>query len=153
MRYIGDGHVRLARNPLMLALSVDSLRCRSVLFTIAALTVCQVGSSVFGVLAVNLFTKWRFPCLQLWTEEECRSWIEANVEVMAARGFCQWAVETAVPDEENGLACGELLGFCGFRSWDNPQPGVQGALLGPLCPAMGWCDVLLALKILMTLTN
>ena len=40
--------------------------------------------------------------------------------------FCQWAVELK--------ASGALLGFCGFRSWDNPQPGVQGDLLAPLRP-------------------
>ena len=72
---------------------------------------------------------------------------------MAERGFCQWAVELVVADEANGLKCGQLLGFCGFRSWDNPQPGVQGALLGPLRPAMGWCvdpfTVVCALKMLM----
>lgn len=66
----------------------------------------------------------------LWSEDESRSWIETNLATMAKYGFCQWAVEA-----RDG---GELLGFCGFRSWDNPKEGVQGDLLVQLRPAMGW---------------
>ena len=60
---------------------------------------------------------------------------------MATHGFCQWAVELAAaePAGGGGLQAGELLGFCGFRSWERPQQGVQGELLAPLRPAMGWC--------------
>jgi RimJ/RimL family protein N-acetyltransferase len=74
----------------------------------------------------------------VWSEEESRRWINMNVEVMAMHGFCQWAVEVKAADKESGIAGGQLLGFCGFRSWENPQPGAQSALLGPLRPAMGW---------------
>jgi RimJ/RimL family protein N-acetyltransferase len=56
----------------------------------------------------------------------CGRRIETNAEAMHRHEFCQWAVELK--------ASGALLGFCGFRSWDNPQPGVQGDLLAPLRP-------------------
>ena len=58
---------------------------------------------------------------QPWTKGQSREWMEMNVEAMDRHGFCLWAVEAR--------DSGELLGFCGFRAWEDPG---EADLLTPL---------------------
>ncbi len=52
-----------------------------------------------------------------WTDDEIQSFVNRQVLLYAARGFCRWKVVE--------LGTGELIGFCGPGMWrDAPDPEI-----------------------------